>query len=218
MFVLIVSYKPSYALALLCWRFGTGVLMEKALMANWWTLMKIIIFKPPPQSGGFTHWHCPLFAYASYANCLFVCLRDGQWPEWSSSTMVLAAISSHSAPGPPRPQVSQMLPPREKLHSQLPCEIYASSRGWLMASINTPHLLNDAVLFLLIMTVSLGDCDDFECCHGSAVYDCIDSIDRKRTRKRSRYICLVFCCHSVTRWQITLSGLQMLSYWHVSSL
>jgi len=52
-----------------------------------------------------------LFAYANYSVIhLSPISIVRQWPEWPSSTIVLAAMSSHSAAGPPRPQVSQMFP------------------------------------------------------------------------------------------------------------
>jgi len=47
-----------------------------------------------------TRWRCP-------SVCLFVChlkcVLVGHWPDWSSSAIVLAAMSSRSAAGPVRP-------------------------------------------------------------------------------------------------------------------
>ena len=43
--------------------------------------------------------------------CSFVCrycVLVGKWPEWLSSTIVLAAVSGRSAAGPPGPRVFQM--------------------------------------------------------------------------------------------------------------
>jgi len=50
-----------------------------------------------------------LIAYANYANYLLFVV--GQWPDWRSSVIMLAAVSGRSAAWPPGPRVSQMFPP-----------------------------------------------------------------------------------------------------------
>jgi len=56
--------------------------------------------KPPPRRSG----HVFLFVCLSVPS--FVCCQRvlvGHWPDWPSSTMVLAAVSGRSAAGPVRP-------------------------------------------------------------------------------------------------------------------
>jgi len=103
--------------------------------------------KPPLQcrwGGALRDGAVLLFAYANYASYSFVCRQrvlGGQWPDWTSSAIVLAAVSGRSAAGRPGPRESQMFSHREKLH---PREVYASGGGLLVvpiSSIIAPHLL-----------------------------------------------------------------------------
>ena len=57
----------------------------------------------------------------------------GQWPEWPSSAIMLAAMRGRSTAGPPGPRLSQMFfSPAKNFTSD---KIYASSRGLLVVPI-----------------------------------------------------------------------------------
>jgi len=76
-----------------------------------------ILLSPRHKAWGLRNGAILLFAYANYANYVnysSVCGQHvlvGQWPEWPSSAIVLAAVSGRSAAGPLGPRVSQMIPP-----------------------------------------------------------------------------------------------------------
>jgi len=74
---------------------------------------------------------------------LFVCLSV------ACNTILLAALSVHSAAGPTGPSMSQMFPSSRIL--TLSHEVYASGRSLVEAAINMPQLLNfnsrDVILF-----------------------------------------------------------------------
>ena len=60
----------------------------------------------------------------------------GQWPEWCSTAIVLAAVSGRSAVGPPGQLVTKTFLAREKLH---PGQIYASGGGLIVAPPQTRY-------------------------------------------------------------------------------
>jgi len=104
--------------------------------------------KPSKQSGGFTVYAMVLSfclsvrLYVAIAWYSFVCHQRvlvGNWSEWPSSVILLAAVSGRSAAGPADHGCPRCFFPHEKVHPSV--KFMLAAGAYSRCAINAPRLL-----------------------------------------------------------------------------